>query len=368
MDIRIKIAMVTNHFGITGISTVILNYCKALNHDKFDLTVLAGKPIDKENQKECERYGIKLVVLPSRHQTPTSHYMALWKELKKNQYDIVHVHGSSSMMALEMTIAKISGVKIIIAHSHNSSCPNIRIHKILNPYFKKIYSKALACGELAGNWLYGEKQFEVLPNGFHTDKFVFDTEEREQIRMELHIEDKLVIGHIGRFNEQKNQPYLLQFFEQLAKRKDNVILLLVGTGPDLEKTKALVNKHPFRSQIILYGVTKNTRALYSAMDVFALPSKYEGLPVVLLEAQINGLPCIVSDKVTREVDFGNIIWESIDIAPEVWAKRILTIKIPDGTERQKFYEIHKQQIIKYDINNTVKQLENIYKTLMEMRK
>lgn len=364
---KIKVAMVTNHFGITGISTVILNYCKEMNYDKFDLTIIVGKPIDEENRKECEQYGIKLIVLPSRHQESIRHYIALWKELRNGQYDIVHVHGSSSMMAIEITIAMFSGIKIRIAHSHNSSCPNMKVHRILNPYFRKIYTKSLACGVLAGDWLYGPNQFDVLPNGLHTEKFTFDDKERKIIRKELHIENKFVIGHIGRFNEQKNQPYLLQVFEKVAEKKENAVLLLVGTGPDFEKTKVLVDTHPYKKQIILYGVTKNTRAVYSAMDVFALPSRHEGLPVVLLEAQISGLPCIVSDKVTKEMDFGNICWESIDADPEIWAKKILDKCMIKEIDRQEYYNNHKDQITEYDIDNAVKQLERIYVELMDKR-
>ena len=142
MDEKIKIAMVTNHFGITGISTVILNYCKELDHRKYDLTIIAGQPIAEENRKECTENGIHLIELPSRHQESAKHYSGLWKTLRKNHYDIVHVHGNSSMMAIELTIARLAGEKIRIAHSHNSMCPNMKVHRVLNPYFRKIYTKA----------------------------------------------------------------------------------------------------------------------------------------------------------------------------------------------------------------------------------
>lgn len=364
MDEKIKIAMVTNHFGITGISTVILNYCKELEHHKYDLTVIAGQPIAEENRKECTENGIHLIELPSRHQESAKHYVGLWKVLKKNHYDIVHVHGSSSMMAIELTIAKLVGEKIRIAHSHNTMCPNMKVHKILNPYFRKIYTKALACGKLAGDWLFGENEFEILPNGFHTELFAFDEAERKRVRKELDIEDKLVVGHIGRFNEQKNQAYLIKVFEQVAKVRSDAVLLLVGTGPDFDKIKGIVENSLYKNRIILYGVTKETRAMYSAMDVFALPSKYEGLPVVLLEAQITGLPCIVSDKVTKEVDFSEIQWLSIDDSPESWAKVISQTVTRSNTQRRDYRRNHIAQIECYDINQTVMQLDTIYERLV----
>lgn len=365
MDEKIKIAMVTNHFGITGISTVILNYCKELDHHKYDLTVIAGQPIAEENRKECTEIGIHLIELPSRHQESAKHYSSLWKTLRKNQYDIVHVHGNSSMMAIELTIARLAGEKVRIAHSHNSMCPNMKVHRILNPYFRKIYTKALACGKMAGDWLFGENKFEVLPNGFYTELFAFDEVERKRVRKELDIEDKVVIGHIGRFNGQKNQGYLIEAFEQVAKVQSNVILLLVGTGPDFEKIKEIVDNSLYRNQIILYGVTKETRAMYSAMDVFALPSKYEGLPVVLLEAQITGLPCIVSDRVTKEVDFGEIQWLSIEENPESWAEAILRTAVRSDVQRRDYRREHTAQIECYDISQTVKQLDVMYERLVQ---
>lgn len=364
MNQKIKIAMVTNHFGITGISTVILNYCKELDCHKYDLTVIAGKPIAEENRKECAENGICLIELSSRHQESVKHYVNLWKVLKQNHYDIIHVHGSSSMMAVELTIAKMAGVKIRIAHSHNTMCPNMKIHRILNPYFRKIYTKALACGKMAGDWLFGENEFEILPNGFHTELFEFDEEERKRVRKELDIEDKLVIGHIGRFNEQKNQEYLIKTFEQVANVCGDAVLLLVGTGPNFDSVKGIIDNSLYKNQIILYGVTKETRAMYSAMDVFVLPSRYEGLPVVLLEAQMTGLPCIVSDKVTREVDFGEIQWLSIEDAPTNWAKSILQTAVKTNVQRRNYRSEHITRIQSYDINQTVNQLDRIYERLV----
>ena len=361
---KIKVAMVTNHFGITGIGTVIMNYCRALDKNKYELTIIAGVPVADKYKRECKEYGIHLIILPSRQKNTKNHYIKMWKELKKGRYDIVHDHGSSSMMAIELTLAKLAGVKVRIAHSHNSVCPNMKLHRLLNPYFKKVYTKAVACGKLAGDWLFGENQYEILPNGFCTDDFSFSKPYRDKIRKELGIENEIVIGHIGRVNAQKNQEYLLKVFEQVVMKNDNVILLLVGTGPDSKKVEGLIEQHPNRNQIILYGETDNPAKFYSAMDVFVLPSKFEGLPVVLLEAQISGLPCIVSDKVTREVDFGDISWLSIDSDPVEWANEILKRNYTIVKRESYKYE-HMKEIKCYDINYNAKILDKMYTKLME---
>lgn len=360
MKKKIKVAMVTNHFENTGISAVMLNYCEMLDKDKFELTILAGSPVSEENRRKCGLYRAKMIELPSRKEDSWAHYFQLWKELRSGDYDIVHVHGSSSMMAIELTLARLAGVKKCIAHSHNSECPNMKVHKLLNPYFRKVYTKALACGELAGEWLFGKDQFEILPNGFHTERFRFDGNVRQETRKALGIQDKKVIGHIGRFNPQKNQPYLLKVFEEICRTCSDTVLLLIGIGPDFEKTKAMVEQHPYRERIILYGGTSDTPAMYSAMDVFLLPSRYEGLPVVLLEAQISGLPCIVSDKVTKEVDFGDIVWRSIEATPGDWAEAYANVTISSEMDRMRYIDTHRNQIGRYHIEETVKQLEAIY--------
>lgn len=360
--------MIANKLDVNGISTVIMNYCKALNRKKFNVSIIAGGPIAELYKKECSEYGIEIIELPSRHLEVLAHYYKLFFALNKGKYDIVHVHGNSSMMAVELTLAKLAGIGRLIAHSHNSVCQNVKIHNLLNRYFRSIDKKALACGVLAGDWLYGSNQFEILPNGFHTEEFIFSFEERMRVRKKLQIENSFVIGHVGRFNQQKNQRFLLQIFEKAAETEQNAVLLLIGTGPDFEKIRALVDIHPYKNKIILYGETNEIRAMYSAMDVFVLPSKYEGLPVVLLEAQINGLPCVVSDKVTKEVDFGDICWESIEADPKDWAVESLKVKTRKKYEREDYYKIHRTLIDRFDIIKTVKQLEGIYSTFMERNK
>lgn len=357
---KIKVAMITNHLDITGISEVVMNYCKMLNREQFDLTIITGKPIAEKYQNECMHYNIKVCELPSRHQSPLFHYWKLWKKMFENRFEIIHVHGNSSMMSVELTLARMARIKIRIAHCHTSHCSNIRIHRFLNPYFKRTYTRALACGKMAGDWLYGKNNFEVLPNGCYTEQFVFASIQRTKMRRQLDLVDKFVIGHIGRFNESKNHPYLLDIFEKFAERRQDAVLLLVGIGPDYDNIRALVDAHPYKEQIILYGQSEDTPAMYSAMDMFVLPSKYEGFPVVLLEAQISGLPCFVSDKVSVEVDFGDIYWKSIEENPVVWVEEMLKIKSLKDEQRLEYARIHQEQIQKYDIRLAVQQLESIY--------
>lgn len=361
---KIKIAMVTNHLGITGIGTVMMNYCKALNKEQFDLTILAGEPIADLYKGECKKHGIQLIALPSRHQKSLAHYTGLWREFRKRKFEIVHVHGSSSMMAIELFIAKLAGIKHRIAHSHSCHCSNMKLQNLLNPIFKKLYTVSVACSEVAGDWLFGKDNYLILPNGFDTKEFVFSEQKRNKIRRELHIEDKVVLGHIGRFNNVKNQRYLLEIFNDIAIKDKDIYLLLVGTGPDFDIISKLVENHQFASRIILYGESEEVVALYSTMDIFLFPSLYEGLGLVAIEAQISGLPCVISDTVPKSVKIlENVSFKGIGVEDKTaWISKIQEYK-QLSLDRKNIYQNHKKNIQYFDISFCAKTLENIYYNL-----
>lgn len=357
---KLRIALVLSRFSVTGISTVVLNYAGQLDRSRFDLTILAGNPVDGQNRAACARAGIRLVELPSRHKTPAAHYWQLFWALRFGGYDLVHVHGSSSMMAIDLTLAKLAGISGRIAHSHNSACTNPWLQRLLNPYFRTLYTRALACGRLAGEWLFGSGGFDVLPNAFALETFRVHPAQRARIRHRYHLENRLVVGHIGRFNAQKNHPFLLQIFARVASQRPDAVLLLAGDGPDREQISRQIRCHPARDRIMDLGQTDRPADLYAAMDVFVLPSRYEGLPMVLLEAQYSGLPCVASDTVTREMDFGRIQWLSLSQDPAQWAQAILDAEVWDATRRAAFPDSRADCFSAYDITRAVKRLESIY--------
>lgn len=355
---KIKLAMLANDLNINGISTVVANYCMNMNLEKFDITVVAGAPIDNSYKQMFDKQGIHYVELPARKTSSKAFYKALFKEFKQTKYDIVHIHGNSATITVELLIAFLNGIKVRVAHSHNSTCDNMKIHKMLLPLFKILHTHGFACSDLAGKWLFGKKEFQVLPNGFYTERFRFDESIRNQQRDSLNLEDKYVIGHIGRFNNQKNHPFLLQVFEEVAKKREDAVLLLVGNGPNYDKVMQIIDNHPFKDRIILYGETSEAEKAYSAMDIFAFPSKYEGLGIVLLEAQINGLKCVSSDVVPSEVVLGeNMVLLSLDDDIQKWADEIIN---PATINRGSFYTQNEDKILEYDIQKNAKQLEEYY--------
>lgn len=363
---KIAVAICTSSLSVNGISTVIINYCSHMDLKRYNVTILSGAPIADVYRKTCHDLGVEIVELPIRQKSTAAYYCALNRALSRKKYDIFHVHGNSATIAPEIFLAKLHGIQVRIAHSHNTTCNNIKIHKFLQPFLFHVCTNGLACGKDAGKWLFGSIAFTVLPNGFETQQFKFNLYKREATRKRLKIDDKFVIGHIGRFNSQKNHPFLLEVFKSIAAQKDNAILLLIGNGPDFNVIMKKIEEHPYKNRIIVYGESSDPAALYSAMDVFVLPSKFEGLPVVLLEAQISGLPCVVSDTVTREVDFGNIVWKSLKDLPSSWADDILLQQVEIQARRESF-EKNRNKIEPYDIQNCVKQLESFYFNSIQMR-
>lgn len=366
MKKKINIAYLTKDMTVNGITTVIMNYSKNLNKDKYNITIIAGSPVIGTYKEECTSLGIEIIELPQKIKSSKEYYKGIWRNLSKEKYDIVHIHGNSATITIELFIAMIKGIKVRIAHSHNSTCNNLLAHKLLYPIFNRIYTCGFACSELAGRWLFGENNFKVLANGFDTRKFIFNNKRRSKVRKQLGIEGKFVIGTVARFNDQKNHPYLLKVFEAVASEKDNAYLLLVGDGPDLDKIKYMIESHTYKDRIIYYGITNNVEYIYDAIDVFVLPSKHEGLGITFLEAQISGLVCITSDVVPHEVVLGNKIY-FLPLEDDVskWKDIILSAK---SINREKFYEEYEDRINQYDINMNAIQLSKYYEEIQKLKR
>lgn len=352
-----NIVMITKDLSLNGISTIVSSYCDNISKDKFNITILSGSEIADKYIKKYENSSVKLIELPGKIENPKGYYTEIWRYLKHHKTDIVHIHGNSAVCTIELLIAKLCGVKKRIMHSHSTSCNNYKAHKLLKPLLNALCTDRLACGEAAGKWIYNNRKFTVLPNAFEIDKFRFDPKKRAEIRNRLGIKNERIIGHIGTFTVSKNHPFLLKIFEEYSKKDNNSYLLLVGEGDELDLIKKKAESLSCKDRIIFYGTSLNPADLYSAIDIFLLPSFHEGLPLVILEAQINGLPCIVSTNVTKEVSMGgDIEWLPIDDAQK-WANQIHFLS---DEIRIDFITKHKKEVKKYNITNSVKALEDIY--------
>lgn len=354
-----KIAYIAKNLNVNGISSVILSYVTNLNSNDYIFDIYVGTPISDINLKRIKKYkNVRVIKTPNKDR---KHFFEYYKFLKEKiyNYDIVHIHGNSHAILFEMIISKKNKNKRIICHCHNITCNNKLLHYILSPFFSYFYDYGIACSELAGKWMFKKKKFTVLKNGVEVDKYKFDNKIRNSIKKELNIKDnEIVIGHVGNFSDQKNYPFLLDLFEKLCDDNTNYKLLLVGEWRNNEEIVNLVNNHKYSSNIILYGASNEIHKLYNVFDLFVFPSKFEGLGIVLLEAQINGLMCFTSNNVPKEVSLTtNIEFLSLENV-NLWIDKIKDLNY--SFNRSDIINKFRNNIYLYDINYTIKKIAEIY--------
>lgn len=365
---KIKILIVnTVRFRLNGITSVILNYYRNMDKSDMQIDFVVINEISSEYRQELESNGAKIFYLP-RKKNPLKYQVELFKIIKQNKYDIIHIHGNSSMMLLETLPAKLGGIPVRIVHSHNTTCTHMLLHKILNPLFKCTYTHAFACGEEAGKWLFGNSNFTIIKNGIDLKKYSYNEEIRNIYRKKICATNRIVIGHVGNFIEQKNHSFLIDVFNDLVSKNPNYLLLLISDGALMEQIKEKVRNLNLDNNVIFLGKTTEVQNYLQAMDIFILPSLYEGLPVVLIEAQANGLPCLVSDKVSKESN----LTDSLKFIPidnkSIWVENLIEVSSKlDIYNRFKKCEEYQMKISKngYDISNNANSIKKMYFQFME---
>ena len=268
-----------------GVESVVMNYYRNIERDKIQFHFLCDEDSTDIPYDEIEKLGGKVIVIPP-YQKLFKYQKELYKIFKENNYKIVHSH-INALSVFPLRVAKKAGVPIRIAHSHSTSNKkewkkNI-VKNILRPFSKVYANKFFACTKHAGEWLFGKKIIErkelnVINNAIDLKKFEFNEKIRENLRKEFGIkEDTIVIGHIGRFMKQKNHDFLIDVFNELIKKDENSILILIGQGPLLNDMKQKVRDLKIEDKVKFIGQVTDVEKYYNIMDVFLFPSIYEGL-------------------------------------------------------------------------------------------
>lgn len=291
----------TSPFIANGITNVITNYYKYLDKRNMQIEVVAINEPSESRRRPFTDGGSQLYVL-KRRDNAFLYFVKLVEVMRKGKYDVVHIHGNSALMAIDLIAACLTGVKRRIVHSHNTSCAHMAVHKLLWPLFMALATDRLACGRRAGEWLYRNHTFRILKNGVDLEEFRFQKAVRKEYREKLGLDKELLIGHIGHFCRQKNHKFITRLFEAVLEKKSDCRLLLIGDGPNRKPVEEEIADKGLSSRIAMIPVTSEINGYMSAMDVFILPSLFEGLPVVSVEAQAADLPCVFSDTVSRECD------------------------------------------------------------------
>ncbi|MDR1688872.1 MAG: glycosyltransferase [Clostridiales bacterium] len=366
--IRVLHFPLRNNFG--GISSFILRSWQFIDKSRFlfDFATMSKEPLYFE--EELVKQGCKVYHIPLYAVEDESLFISEFEKVLCN-YDVVHLHnGYWTSFACEKA-AKNVGIPNVIIHAHNTGIGVINggatyeealfLHnKLKSELTSDTASRFLACSIPAGDWLYGKsipkKEIQILNYAIDTELFSYNNGVRESYRKELGILNDFVIGHVGRFERQKNHLFLIDTFSKVCRYLPNTKLVLVGIGADFEIIKNKVEQYKLIEKVILLGKRTDVANLLQAMDVFAFPSFFEGFGIVLIEAQASGLRCIVSDNVPEEAQITDLIqYQPLDT--DVWCKKIVELANDSFIRTNYSTEVAKSG---YSIKDQIKNLEKIY--------
>lgn len=369
---KIKVIMFEEQFGLGGIGTFITNVLSRINRDLFDVRLVVVNKATDQYDELLKSLGIKPVILvPELELNPIKRFqkgLPAFKQYLKSHVssrDIIHFNVSNSIDLFYVRLAKNNGVKVRIAHSHNSSATSTIkkiAHKMGMIFLANTPNYYFTCSKLAAHWLfpkkiYSNKQYLFIRNAINTHEYAFDPQKRKELRSKYGWTNNLVLAEVGRFNKQKNHRFLLQVFKETLKIKPNAILVLVGAKDCLyEDIKRYAKDIGIDDKVIFLGKSSEVADLLQAFDIFMLPSLYEGLPFVLVESQAASLPSLVSDTVTNEIKLTKYVkFESLKNDPKIWANDVIHM----GSIKR---VIDREELIQqgYDLDTMVKSLEKLY--------
>lgn len=354
----IRIAHVVGKMVGGGVEQVVMNYYRHVDRSRVQFDFLVDADSTLVPREEIESFGGRVFVIP-----PYQHVVAYQQELvrlfRQERWPIVHSH-VNALSVFPLRAAKRAGVPVRIAHSHSTSGRGELAKNLakdaLRPLSNVYPTHRMACSRYAGEWLFGKgASFEVLYNAIDLSRFSFDAKARAQARADLGlVGNQLAILHVGRFMEQKNHRFLVDVFEEVARRRSDAALLLAGDGEQRSLVERWAAERGLSGRVRFLGQRDDVERLYMAADAFCLPSLYEGLCLVGVEAQAAGLPCLLSDAITREVDVtGSVRFLPID-DPSPWADALAEM------QPGKRINARRKDFANYDIDRAAKRLLERY--------
>lgn len=367
---NVKVCCFCERWESGGIESFLYNVLSRIDLKGLQIDLVTASLGKSIFTQPLQQRGIQFHELSGSQKNVWKNYRCFVSLLKERHWDVIHLNIFQGLSLACLHIAQQEGVPVRIAHSHNTALRKsltrpmkLAIHTWAKERFTRYATDLWACSKGAAEFLFSgealeQKGFQFIPNGIDIDRFRFDPVVRENVRKELGLTDKLVIGNVGRLCCQKNQAFLLDVFAEILKRDPNSRLLLVGEGGDKPLLLRKVRQLDIEEKVIFYGVTPHVEQLLWAMDVFVLPSRFEGLPVTGVEAQTSGLPCFFADTVTRECGISNAAeFLSLTSPPEQWARMILA----KAAAKDRTAAALAAQKAGFDICHTARQVESGYR-------
>ena len=364
-----KILHMTPPIVNNGVYKYIFSNLKYIDKSEYEFAFLTQAKADLEATEEYKKYGFKIHNFTTTQRENPEKFRQEIVDILSMDYDVLQLHTSFWRGFLIEEIAMEIGVPKVVVHSHSSNIDIDNPAKRAQMYeehmkFKSAFSKEYAtdfwaCSELAAEWLYGDyvpkDEIKIMRNAIEVENYTFDKDKRNYYRELLGLEGKFVIGNTCRFEYQKNHEFLIRVFAKVHARNKDAVLLLVGGGQKLSQMKKLVKHLGLENSVHFMGWRDDVANILQAIDVYCLPSLFEGLPIVLVEGQAAGLPCLVSETITREAKIINNT-EYLPLVEDEWIKRIEFYS--QGYER--YNTIKEIQSAGFDIKQQIKVIEKEY--------
>ncbi len=348
-----------------GAETYLMKIYRCLDKTKYQMDFCV---VSKENfyEKEIESMGGKIFYIPLKSKSPIKSFNAIKRIVQENGYKYVIRVNEHSLSTIDLLAAKMGGAKVLSMRSSNASSGSkisIFLHKLFIFLPKIIPNVKMAPSKLAAEYTFGKKCIEnqkaiLVNNGLDINQFTFSKDKREKIRRELDIEDKIVIGHIGRFNTQKNHDFLIDVFNELHKKISSSVLVLVGKGELESDIHKKIISLELQDSVIFLGVRSDISNILCAFDLFLFPSFYEGMPNTVIEAQTTGLPCLISDSITKEANVnGLVMFNSLDNPATQWSDKCMEMLENKYLDRIEYSTIMKNK--DYDMHDCAEKFMKI---------
>ena len=358
----IRVLQSVSNMDRGGIETMLMNFYRHVDREQVQFDFLCNKPDIGDYDEEIRTMGGNIFVTPGYMNYKS--YLSFMTDLFKKhpEYKIIHTHNGSLMLyALES--AKKNNIPIRIAHAHATAVPvglKNELKKLMKPIIKYVATDYWGCSDAAGEFYFSKKRWnnahELIHNAIEVENFTFSESKRAEIRKQYGLSDKFIIGNVGRLAPQKNQKKLIDVFAVIRKQRPDAHLVIIGTGELEANLKRQVAELRLSDSVTFTGVISNVNEWYSAFDVFAMTSLYEGLPVVAVEAQAADLPCVLTDTITPEVKITeNVRFLGLYDTPEKWADCILKMQQTKRTNRESDLKT-----AGYDINLEALRMQNLY--------
>ncbi len=369
----IRILHIVGIMNMGGLENLIMNIYRNIDRDKIQFDFLITRQEEGIFDQEIKSLGGKIHNIPSMESIGVINYKKILRQFfeEYQEYQIVHCH-RDALCSVYLREAKKANLPVRIAHSHNiklAETKNIRggVKGLLKNYFmlytNRVATHRFACSTQAGKWLFGDNGYTIIPNAIDTRKYNYNEDIAVSLRKELNIsQETFVIGHVGRFDIQKNHKFLIDIFKEFEKQHPDCLLCLVGDGSLSEEIKNYVRENNIQNKVRFLGIRDDVPKLMMMFDVFLFPSLFEGLGIVLVEAQSSGLSCLISDQVPQESDMRLGLTQYLSLDSQcIWLESLNNIR-----EKQKELRLNRKSNLNkirecgYDILSLTTQIQNFY--------